>query len=161
MHPFGDGNGRTARAVEAFMLKQAGINAPVPVSLSNYYYAYREDYFGSLYASRQARHDITPFLRFALPAVTAQCNSVAGEIIVNHKRALFRELARSLFVKLRSPRRRVLAERQLHILDALLGIRPAQRIQFDGAYRVALPKSAVSAARSGQGHHQFERPARH
>ena len=81
MHPFNDGNGRTARAVEAFMLRQAGINAPIPVNLSDYYYAHREDYFASLYASRQRGHDITPFLEFALPAVTAQCNAVAGEII--------------------------------------------------------------------------------
>ena len=120
MHPFSDGNGRTARAVEAFMLKQAGANTTVPVSISNYYYAYREDYFASLYASRQRGHDITPFLEFALPAVTEQCNAVAAEIIANHKRLLFRELARSLFSKLRSSRRRVLAERQLHMLDALL-----------------------------------------
>ena len=84
IHPFADGNGRTARAVEAFMLKQAGVNAPVPVSLSNYYYAHRDDYFASLSASRRKGHDITPFLQFALPAVTTQCNAVAGEIIANH-----------------------------------------------------------------------------
>ena len=120
MHPFGDGNGRTARAVEAFMLKQAGVNTPVPISLSNYYYDNREDYFASLYASRQEQHNLTRFLCFALQAVTAQCNLIAGEIIINHKRTLFRDLARSLFSKLRSPRRRVLAERQLHIIDLLL-----------------------------------------
>ena len=124
IHPFADGNGRTARAVEAFMLKAAGVNAPVPVSLSNYYYARRDDYFASLSASRRNGHDITPFLQFALPAVTTQCNAVAGEIIANHKRVLFRELARSLFGKLRTPRRRVLAERQLHLLDALLDAGP-------------------------------------
>ena len=120
IHPFGDGNGRTARAVEAFLLKQAGINDTILVGLSNYYYANREDYFASLYESRRQRHNFTPFLRFALPGVAEQCNLVAGEIITNHKRILFRELARSLFGKLRSPRRRVLAERQLHIIDVLL-----------------------------------------
>ena len=124
IHPFADGNGRTARAVEAFLLKQAGVNAPVPVSLSNYYYAHRDDYFAALSASRRKGHDITPFLQFALPAVTTQCNAVAGEIIANHKRVLFRELARSLFGKLRTPRRRALAERQLHILEALLDAGP-------------------------------------
>ena len=120
MHPFGDGNGRTARALEAFMLKKAGVNDRVMVSLSNYYYNHKEEYLGALFESRQVGHDLTPFLRFALPAVAERCNVVAGQILLNHKRVLFREFARSLFGQLRSPRRRVLAERQLQMLETLL-----------------------------------------
>ena len=120
MHPFGDGNGRTARAVEAFMLRKAGVSDRVMVSLSNYYYNHKDEYLAALFESRQRGHDLTPFLRFALPAVAEQCNAVAGQILVNHKRALFREFARSLFRQLRSPRRRVLAERQLQALETLL-----------------------------------------
>ena len=120
MHPFGDGNGRTARAVEAFMLRQAGVNDRVMVSLSNYYYNHKDDYLGALFESRQSGHDLTPFLRFALPAVAERCNAVAGQILVNHNRLLFREFARSLFGQLRSPRRRVLAERQLQMVEILL-----------------------------------------
>ena len=124
MHPFGDGNGRTARAVEAFMLKQAGINSQIMVSLSNYYYSHQEEYLGSLFESRLKGHDLTPFLEFALSAVTQRCNAVAGEILGHHKKILFREFARSLFGQLRSPRRRVLAERQLQILDTLVDSGP-------------------------------------
>ena len=120
MHPFGDGNGRTARALEAFMLRKAGVNDRVMVSLSNYYYSHKDEYLGALFESRKRGHDLTPFLQFALPAVTERCNSVAGEILVNHKRVLFREFARSLFGQLRSPRRRVLVERQLQVLETLL-----------------------------------------
>ncbi len=120
MHPFGDGNGRTSRAAEAFMLRRAGVNELVMVSLSNYYYAHQDEYRAALTECRRRSHDLTPFLQFALPAVTERCNSVADQIVVNHKRTLFGQLARSLFGKLRSPRRRVLAERQLLILDALL-----------------------------------------
>ena len=120
MHPFGDGNGRTARALEAFMLRKAGVNDRVMVSLSNYYYSHKDEYLTAMFESRQRGHDLTPFLRFALPAVTERCNTVVGEILVNHKRALFREFARSLFGQLRSPRRRVLAERQLQVLERLL-----------------------------------------
>ena len=120
MHPFGDGNGRTARALEAFMLRQAGVNDMVMVSLSNYYYEHKDEYLGALFASRSRGHDLTPFLRFALGAVAGQCNAVAGAIAVNHRRTLFREFARSLFGQLRSPRRRVLAGRQLRVLEVLL-----------------------------------------
>ena len=120
MHPFGDGNGRTARALEAFMLRQAGVNDMVMVSLSNYYYEHKEEYLAALFASRQAGHDLTGFLQFALKAVADRCNAVAAAITANHKRTLYREFARSLFGQLRSPRRRVLADRQLRILEILL-----------------------------------------
>ena len=101
MHPFGDGNGRTARALEAFMLRQAGVNDMVMVSLSNYYYEHKEEYLAALFASRSGGHDLTPFLRFALGAVAERCNAVAAAIAVNHQRTLFREFARSLFGQLR------------------------------------------------------------
>ena len=120
MHPFGDGNGRTARAVEAFMLRHAGVNDRVMVSLSNYYYEHKEEYLAALFESRQSGHDLTPFLRFALKAVTERCNAVASQILVNHKKVLFREFARALFGQLLSPRRRALAVRQLQILEILL-----------------------------------------
>lgn len=120
MHPFGDGNGRTARALEAFMLRQAGVNDVVMISLSNDYYERKDEYMAALYESRRNGHDLTPFLRFALSAVTRRCNAVAAAIVANNRRTLFREFATSLFGQLRSPRRRVLAERQLKILGSLL-----------------------------------------
>ena len=120
MHAFGDGNGRTARALEAFMLRRAGVNDVVMVSLSNFYYEHKDEYLATLSQSRQNRHDITPFLMFALRAIIDRCSSLTEEISDNHRRILFREFARSLFGQLRSPRRRVLAERQLQILDTLM-----------------------------------------
>ena len=120
MHPFGDGNGRTARALEAFMLRAANVNDMVMVSVSNYYYEHRDEYFRALAESRSAGHDLTPFLLFALPAVADRCNALAAQIVDQQKRVLYREFARSLFGKLRSTRRRVLAERQLRIIDLLL-----------------------------------------
>ena len=122
MHPFGDGNGRIARALEAFMLRQAGVNDMVMVSLSNYYYEHKEEYLAALFASRRGGHDLTPFLRFALGAVAERCNAVAAAIADNHQRTLFREFARSLFGQLRSPRRRVLADRHLVVLEVLLEV---------------------------------------
>ena len=120
MHPFDDGNGRTARALEAFMLRQAGVNDMVMVSLSNYYYEHQQEYLAALYDSRVSGHNLTPFLTFALPAITERCNALAEEIVTHNKRLLYREFARSLFGQLRSPRRRVLAERQLQLIEVLL-----------------------------------------
>ena len=126
MHPFGDGNGRTARALEAFMLRGAGVNGMVMVSLSNYYYEHQEEYLAALYESRARGHDLTPFLAFALRAVAERCNALADEIVAHNKRVLYREFAHSLFGRLRSPRRRVLAERQLQTMDVLLDAGPLE-----------------------------------
>ena len=120
MHPFDDGNGRTARALEAFMLRVAGVNDMVMVSLSNYYYEHQQGYLAALNDSRQSGHDLMPFLTFALPAVTEGCNALADEIVTHNKRLLYREFAQSLFGLLRSPRRRVLAKRQLELMEILL-----------------------------------------
>ena len=128
MHPFDDGNGRTARAVEAFMLREAGVNDMVMVSLSNYYYEHSEQYREALYESRQSGHDLTPFLRFALPAISERCDALASEIAAHNKRMLYLGFAHSLFGKLRSPRRRALADRQLRIIEVLLG---AESVDLD------------------------------
>jgi len=140
MHPFDDGNGRTARALEAFMLRGAGVNGMVMVSLSNYYYEHVEEYLGTLYESRNSGHDLTPFLKFALPAVAERCNALAAEIVTQNKRTLYREFAHSLFGRLRSPRRRALAERQLRIIEILLDFGPMElsdlarqvRVHYEG-----------------------------
>ena len=120
MHPFDDGNGRTARALEAFMLRRAGVNDMVMVSLSNYYYEHMDEYLAALSESRSRGHDLTPFLEFALPAVAERCDALASEIATRNKRVLYREFAQSLFGRLRSPRRRALAERQMRIIEVLL-----------------------------------------
>ena len=120
MHPFGDGNGRTARAVEAFMLREAGVNEMVMVSLSNYYYEHQAEYLAALYESRTRGHDLTPILTFALRAIADRCNALADRIVTQNGLVLYREFVRSLHGRLMSPRKRVLAQRQLHILEALL-----------------------------------------
>ncbi len=53
MHPFGDGNGRTSRALEAFMMRRADINDLVMVSLSNYYYAHKDEYLSAMFDARK------------------------------------------------------------------------------------------------------------
>ena len=132
MHPFDDGNGRTARALEAFMLRRAGVNDMVMVSLSNYYYEHQRDYLAALYDSRVSGHDLTPFLSFALPAITERCNALAEEIENHNKRLLYRQFARSLFNQLRSPRRRVIAERQLQLIEILLDTRSLNALDLAG-----------------------------
>lgn len=65
IHPFGDGNGRTARLVEFQILSQAGVPEPSAQLLSNHYNMTRSEYYRQLdYASRSGG-DIIPFLSYA------------------------------------------------------------------------------------------------
>ena len=106
------------------MLRRAGVNDMFMVSLSNYYYEHMQEYLAALYDSRSRGHDLTPFLEFALPAVAERCDALAEEIATHNKRVLYREFAQSLFGRLRSPRRRALAERQMRVIEALLDFGP-------------------------------------
>ncbi|MEW5948457.1 MAG: Fic family protein [Thermodesulfobacteriota bacterium] len=80
IHPFGDGNGRTARLVEALLLRLGGIKY-VPIMLSNFYYRNIDDYFWAFSnAIKNKEHDVTPFLEFILKGVIDSLNEIKGRI---------------------------------------------------------------------------------
>jgi len=121
IHPFLDGNGRTARALEALMLQRVGLRDTLFIAMSNYYYENKQAYLNALTATRAAGHDLTPFLLFGLKGVELQCGRMFSEVRKNMSRVLFRDVMFSLYNRLRSTRKRVIAERQLEILKLLLG----------------------------------------
>ncbi|OGL07527.1 MAG: hypothetical protein A3I14_01245 [Candidatus Rokubacteria bacterium RIFCSPLOWO2_02_FULL_73_56] len=120
MHPFLDGNGRTARALEALMLQRAGLRDTSFIAMSNYYYDEKPRYLAALAEARQGDHDLTSFLAFALRGVAIQSQRLLAEIQHEIQKELFRNLMFDLFTRLKTPRRRVLAERQIEILKILL-----------------------------------------
>lgn len=64
IHPFGDGNGRTARLLELWVLLKAGFPAPSTQLLSNHYNATREEYYRQLQRA-SAENDVVPFVTYA------------------------------------------------------------------------------------------------
>ena len=65
IHPFGDGNGRTARLVEFHLLLRAGLPDIASHILSNFYNNTREEYYRQLsLASREG--DLTRFIHYAV-----------------------------------------------------------------------------------------------
>lgn len=128
MHPFLDGNGRTARALEALMLQRTGLRDTLFIAMSNYYYEHKSGYLTALSDTRAAEHDLTPFLKFALKGIESQCRSLFEEIRVNLKKALFRNTVTELFGRLKSPRKRVMSARHVQLLNAILS---AEEISLD------------------------------
>jgi Fic family protein len=67
IHPFGDGNGRTARLVEFQLLLEAGFPSPACHLLSNYYNQTRVRYYQVLReTSRSAPYCVEKFISYAL-----------------------------------------------------------------------------------------------
>lgn len=126
MHPFLDGNGRTARALEALLLGRGGLRDSAFIAMSNYYYDEKAGYLASLAETRRREHDLTGFLKFALTGVALQCQRLCNEIRREISKELCRGFAREVFSRLTNRRQRALADRQVKLLEHLLqaGARP-------------------------------------
>lgn len=120
MHPFEDGNGRTARALEALMLQRAGLRDICFIAMSNYYYDEKQKYLAALAAVRANNHDLSPFVLFGLRGIASQTRRLLVEVKLEMKKVLFRALMNDLSSRLRSKRKRVMADRQRAILEILL-----------------------------------------
>lgn len=66
IHPFGDGNGRTARLVEFLLLLDGGVPAPASHLLSNHYNQTRQSYYVELDRASGSGGEVVPFLLYAL-----------------------------------------------------------------------------------------------
>lgn len=95
IHPFGDGNGRTSRAVESFMLCRAGIHAFGFYSLANFYYQHRGEYIRALSAARfRSDGDLTDFVLFAVQGLASELAAVRDELLAMVRVLAFRDYAR-------------------------------------------------------------------
>lgn len=120
MHPFLDGNGRSARALEALLLQRAGLRDFCFIAMSNYYYDEKISYLTALAEVRTHNHDLTSFIRFGLHGIAIQSKRVLKGIQHEMSKALYRNRMYDLFKRLKTPRKRVIAKRQLAILELLL-----------------------------------------
>ncbi len=88
--------------------------------MSNYYYDEKPMYLKAMSEVRALGHDLTTFLKFALKGVAQQSRRLLAGIKHENSKALFRNLMYDLFSRLKTPRKRVIAKRQIEILNILL-----------------------------------------
>jgi len=114
IHPFADGNGRTARLVESAILMESGIKY-LPIMLSNYYYKEIDEYFISISLSRKSKtNDITPFIKFVLKGAIYSLNEVKKYITTYIRLSALQ----NYFIDLHN--NKVISKRQLELLNLLL-----------------------------------------
>lgn len=137
IHPFGDGNGRTSRAVESFMLYKAGVNVRGYYSLANYFYRHRPEYIDSLnLVQMRGETDLTPFVAFALTGLVQELEAVHSEVLAEVRVLAFRDHARLTLAeagRLGTPA----GERQLHFLTELAGGPVSLRLLRSGGHHLS------------------------
>lgn len=83
IHPFGDGNGRTARLVEFHILFASGIPLPAAHLLSDHYNLTRTAYYRQLAQASASKGDLIPFISYAiegfLDGLRIQINTVRNQ----------------------------------------------------------------------------------
>ncbi|HEX7559936.1 MAG TPA: hypothetical protein VF386_12100, partial [Usitatibacter sp.] len=90
------------------------------IAMSNYYYDEKTSYLATLAKVRDDDNDLTQFLVFGLKGIAIQARRLLQEIQHQISRELFRNLMFHLFHRLKTPRKRIIAERQIEILKLLL-----------------------------------------
>ncbi|WP_419162650.1 Fic family protein [Candidatus Palauibacter sp.] len=121
IHPFGDGNGRVSRLIEAAILFEGGYNVHGFYGLSNYFYRNRDLYKRRLQECRREQpFDVTPFVEFGLRGFDAELKGINSFI----KSRLNRLVYRSMLTRARDTRvgkrRRLINDREHGLLVFLL-----------------------------------------
>ncbi|MBI3450219.1 MAG: Fic family protein [Acidobacteria bacterium] len=121
IHPFGDGNGRVSRLLEAGILFQGGYNVHGFYGLSNFFYRHEREYKTLLQASRQANpFDVTPFVSFGIDGFAAELQGINNFIKTKLNRLVYGAMLVRSHDKRVGARRRLLNQREYRLLDFLL-----------------------------------------
>ena len=140
IHPFGDGNGRVSRLVEAAILFQGGYNVFGFYGLSNYFYRNGDRYKLLLQKSRRRRpFELGKFVMFGLEGFAGELKGINNFIKTKLNRVIYRNTLLVALGKRIGPRRRVINQREYQLLEYLVGVteptdpfaeEPSRRIPF-------------------------------
>ena len=84
IHPFNDGNGRTARALATLVLYQRGYDFRRLFALEDYYNTKRQDYYKAINVGKnydKRRTDITSWLEYFIKGFKNEIDNVKGKIL--------------------------------------------------------------------------------
>jgi Fic family protein len=122
IHPFGDGNGRTARLIEFQLMIEAGAPTPAAHLLSNHYNRTREAYLVEL--DRTSRAEGFPVERFILYALQGLVDELRDQIEVvreHQKEVMWQKIVHDSYRDEDTPAKR----RQRHLI---LDMPPGQAV---------------------------------
>lgn len=137
IHPFGDGNGRTARAVEAMILYVNGMNEYCFWSLANFWSAHRNEYISHLGNIRETCNPYD-FMMWGLRGYLGEILRIKGLVLKKVKQLMFRDYVTWLnnTNKDRPPSKRI-NDRMFNLLMMLtdLGRLPLNKFKSHSFYK--------------------------
>ncbi len=140
IHPFGDGNGRVSRLLEAGILFQSEYNINGFYGLSNYFYRNETEYKRLLQVCRQGKpFDVTPFVQFGVKGFVEELTGINNFVKNKLNRLVYRQMMEQCRRTYISPRRRVLNDREFNLLTYLLAeTEPTDPFSESGSQQVKL-----------------------
>jgi Fic family protein len=134
IHPFGDGNGRTARLLELQILLSSGFAMPTTQLLSNHYNATRSEYYRQLGAA-SATGSPLDFIHYAVEGFVDELRAQLDRIWSMQYADRWEQLVHQTFGEVRSAPDR----RRLRLVKDLsrISISPADGVGFPGLKPVA------------------------
>jgi len=111
IHPFGDGNGRTARLLEFDLLLRSGLPLPAAHLLSDHYNATRTEYYRQLDAAGKTQ-DPTGFIAYAVQGFRDGLRAQLRLITIHVRDVVWRNYVHEEFKGMHSKT----AERQRHVV---------------------------------------------
>ena len=123
IHPFGDGNGRVSRLVEAGILFREDYNVHGFYGLSNYFYRNEREYKTLLQECRKSQpFDVTPFVNFGVQGFAEELKGINNFIKTKLNRIIYRTMLLRAFNKRVGSRRRLLNQREFSLLTFLITV---------------------------------------
>jgi Fic family protein len=97
IHPFGDGNGRTARLLEYRILLACGVPSPAVHLLSNHYNLTRTEYYRQLDRASGSKGEYLPFVEYAVQGFVDGLRQQLAEIREFQLDVIWRNYVHELF----------------------------------------------------------------
>jgi Fic family protein len=125
IHPFGDGNGRTARLIEFLLLVQSGVPWPAAHLLSNHYNKTRDRYYAGLDKSSKAKEGVIEFVEYAVQGFVDGLKEQLEYIRAQQWRVTWENYVHEFFRDRDTPAHK---RRKHLVLDLPEGITPRKRL---------------------------------
>ncbi|MBU8934342.1 MAG: Fic family protein [candidate division Zixibacteria bacterium] len=145
IHPFFDGNGRTARALEAYcLLTEARMPSQFFFLLSNYWYGNRDQYLQELRNVRSTG-SVAEFVGFGLTGVQKEMDYIRDRIVIKTSQLMFKDYVHYLYrEKKKRPHR--LIRRMVNVLELLVEDEPQPLKKFMSSPPVRALYSGVDSS---------------
>ena len=127
IHPFLDGNGRTARLLSTLCLYQSGYDFKKLFSISEYYDRDRENYYHAIQSVRNSNMDLTQWIEYFAVGLSNQMQEikVSGEAVIKRDMILS-GIAREYSFN----------DRQLSLLEVICDVQRMTLSELEGIFNI-------------------------